>query len=156
MFKLGLIVNPLAGLGGPLAMKGSDGLDISAVPNNDRGRAGTRALRCLAKISEEVATKVTVFGFEGDMSANSAGAREVAGLPFVSVGCPESASHTTSSDTQSAALALSASLKKNIAFRKAGDSGALGAFADRSGGVSGRVLFGTRCLCQSGSADGFG
>jgi len=55
-----------------------------------------------------------------------------------------------------AALALSASLKKNIAFRKAGDSGALGAFADRSGGVSGRVLFGTRCLCQSGSADGFG
>jgi predicted polyphosphate/ATP-dependent NAD kinase len=108
MFKLGLIVNPLAGLGGPLAMKGSDGLDISAVPNSDRGRAGTRALRCLAKISEEVATKVTVFGFEGDMSANSAGAGEVAGLPFVSVGCPESASQTTSSDTQSAALALSA------------------------------------------------
>ena len=53
-----------------------------------------------------------------------------------------------------ATLALSASLKKNIAFRKAGDSGALGTFTGRSGGVSGRVLFGARCLFQSGSADG--
>ncbi|CAA0078636.1 ATP-NAD kinase family protein [Zhongshania aliphaticivorans] len=108
MFKLGLIVNPVAGLGGPLAMKGSDGLDVSVVRDSDRGRAGTRALRCLAKISEKVATKVTVFGFEGDMSAQNAGAREVVGLPFVSVGCPDSACQTTSSDTQSAALALSA------------------------------------------------
>ena len=108
MFKLGLIVNPVAGLGGPLAMKGSDGLDVNAVRNSDRGRAGTRALRCLAKIFEEVATKITVFGFEGDMSANSAGAEEVAGLPFVSVGCSESACQTTSRDTQCAALALSA------------------------------------------------
>lgn len=108
MFKLGLIVNPVAGLGGPLAMKGSDGLDVSVVRDSDRGRAGTRALRCLAKISEKVATKVTVFGFEGDMSAQNAGAREVVGLPFVSVGCPDSTCQTTSSDTQSAALALSA------------------------------------------------
>lgn len=42
-----------------------------------------------------------------------------------------------------ATLALSASLKKNIAFRKAGDSGALGAFNGRFGGMSGgRILFG--------------
>ena len=47
-----------------------------------------------------------------------------------------------------------ASPTRNIAFRKAGDSGALGTFTGRSGGVCGRVLFGARCLFQSGSADG--
>lgn len=57
--------------------------------------------------------------------------------------------------------AFSASLKKNIAFRKADPSGSLTALwvidwvIGRSGGVIGRPLFGARCSFPSGSAAAF-
>jgi len=57
--------------------------------------------------------------------------------------------------------AFSASLKKNIAFRKAEGSGSLAApwvidrVIGRSGGEIGRPLFGTRCPFASGSAAAF-
>ena len=53
MFKLGLIVNPLAGVGGSVALKGSDGADtarqalaLGAVP-----RAGERAVQALQALN---------------------------------------------------------------------------------------------------------
>lgn len=108
MFKLGLIVNPLAGLGGPLGMKGSDGLDLSEVPNSDLGRSTARALRCLARIASSQSGQLTVYGFAGEMSAQAASGDESdrVGLTFVSVGNAADQNKTTPADTQGAALAL--------------------------------------------------
>lgn len=108
MFKLGLIVNPLAGLGGPLGMKGSDGLDLSEVPNSDLGRSTARALRCLARIASSQSGQLTVYGFAGEMSAQAASGDESdrVGLTFVSVGNAADRSKTTPADTQGAALTL--------------------------------------------------
>ena len=108
MFKLGLIVNPLAGLGGPLGMKGSDGLDLSEVPSGDLGRSTARALRCLARIASSQSGQLTVYGFAGEMSAQAASGDESdrVGLTFVSVGNAADQNKTTPADTQGAALAL--------------------------------------------------
>tara|TARA_R110001592_G_scaffold82782_15_gene245163 strand:+ start:4275 stop:5420 length:1146 start_codon:yes stop_codon:yes gene_type:complete len=108
MFKLGLVVNPLAGLGGPIAMKGSDGLDLSRVQDGDLGRSTARALRCLARIAAGNVGGITVYGFSGPMSAQAIGSSDlnVAALPFVSVGNAANPSETTCSDTQNAALAI--------------------------------------------------
>lgn len=108
MFKLGLIVNPLAGLGGPLGMKGSDGLDLSEVPSGDLGRSTARALRCLARIASSQSGQLTVYGFAGEMSAQAASGDESdrVGLTFVSVGNAADRSKTTPADTQGAALTL--------------------------------------------------
>lgn len=108
MFKLGLVVNPLAGLGGPIAMKGSDGLDLSCVQDGDLGRSTGRALRCLARIAAGNVGGITVYGFSGPMSAQAIGNSDlnVATLPFVSIGDAANPSETTCSDTQNAALAI--------------------------------------------------
>ncbi|WP_269619198.1 ATP-NAD kinase family protein [Zhongshania sp. BJYM1] len=108
MFKLGLVVNPFAGLGGPMAMKGSDGLDLATVQSSDFGRSAARALRCLARIASSGIQDVTVYGFSGLMSAQSESddALTVGGLPFVSVGHAANANLTTQADTQQAAQSL--------------------------------------------------
>jgi predicted polyphosphate/ATP-dependent NAD kinase len=108
MFKLGLVVNPLAGLGGPIAMKGSDGLDLSRVQDGDLGRSTARALRCLARIAAGNVGGITVYGFSGPMSAQAIDASDLnmEALPFVSVGNTANSNETTGSDTQNAALAM--------------------------------------------------
>ena len=51
MFTLGLIVNPLAGIGGPAALKGSDGEAAAEAFRNGAGlRAPERAARALEVI----------------------------------------------------------------------------------------------------------
>ncbi len=47
MLKLGLLVNPLAGLGGAVALKGSDGVAEQARQRGATPRAGERTLRAL-------------------------------------------------------------------------------------------------------------
>ncbi|MBQ0794385.1 ATP-NAD kinase family protein [Zhongshania sp.] len=108
MFKLGIVVNPFAGLGGPMAMKGSDGLDLSRVHADDLGRSAARALRCLERIAESGVEELTVYGFAGLMSAQSAAndVPRIAGLPFISVGQPADPNLTTQVDTQEAAQAI--------------------------------------------------
>lgn len=59
MFRIGFLVNPLAGLGGPTGLKGSDGADTvrRALALGARARSAERAalaLVALADISEEV------------------------------------------------------------------------------------------------------
>ncbi|WP_373095190.1 ATP-NAD kinase family protein [Zhongshania sp.] len=100
MFKLGVIVNPVAGAGGPLGLKGSDALHSSD------GRSEARAVRCLAHLAAGALGRVTLFGYGGAMSAQTSIGGEVAGLPFVAVGQPLSEAVTQAADTKAAAQAL--------------------------------------------------
>ncbi|HEY9035350.1 MAG TPA: ATP-NAD kinase family protein [Pseudomonadales bacterium] len=57
MLKAGLIINPYAGIGGPVALKGSDGAAIreQALASGSVPRAGERAARALAACDAAVA-----------------------------------------------------------------------------------------------------
>ncbi|NQD91731.1 ATP-NAD kinase, partial [Pseudomonas sp. CrR25] len=68
-FHLGLIVNPLAGLGGPAALKGSDGVAAEALARGIEPRAAERtriALECL----RPVASRLQFITFPGPMGAD--------------------------------------------------------------------------------------
>ena len=101
MFTLGLIINPLAGIGGPLALKGSDGAAIVAEAHS-RGaspRAPQRAIEALQAIAAP--SEIRVVGFAGAMGADIA---QAAGLPFETIGAASSPS--SAADTIAAARAL--------------------------------------------------
>jgi predicted polyphosphate/ATP-dependent NAD kinase len=104
MFKLGLIVNPYAGLGGPEGLKGSDTLPDrlrqSVAEEMANSRSLPRAVRCLAALSP-VAEQLVVYGFDGAMAEQAC--RE-AGLRFTSVGRAEALS--SAEDTRRAAQCL--------------------------------------------------
>ncbi|MBM7423782.1 ATP-NAD kinase family protein [Spongiibacter marinus] len=104
MFKLGLIVNPYAGLGGPEGLKGSDtlpdGLRQSVAEEMANSRSLPRAVRCLAALAP-VAEQLAVYGFDGAMAEQAC--RE-AGLTFTSVGRAEALS--SAEDTRRAAQCL--------------------------------------------------
>lgn len=107
--RIGLVVNPVAGIGGPAGLKGSDGDDIVALATA-RGaepRAGSRALLAL----EAMATAwpagrqlPDVIAAEGPMGADAVAA---AGLALTA-GVPVSAGRTTAADTRRAVAALAA------------------------------------------------
>lgn len=103
-FKLGLIVNPYAGLGGPEGLKGSDTLPVklrqAVAENSGKSRALPRASRCLALLC---GLPVTVYGFEGAMAADAV----PNALAFESLGAASGAL-STPDDTQRAAQALRA------------------------------------------------
>ena len=73
MFKLGLIINPYAGLGGSVGLKGSDGDDIraEAIARGAEPRALQRMERALQVIVDSC-EQVEVFCFAGDMGETSA------------------------------------------------------------------------------------
>ncbi|MCY1337120.1 ATP-NAD kinase [compost metagenome] len=57
LFHLGLIINPVAGLGGPAALKGSDGVAAEALARGAEPRAAQRtriALDCLRPLAERL------------------------------------------------------------------------------------------------------
>ncbi|MFL5335315.1 MAG: ATP-NAD kinase family protein [Geminicoccaceae bacterium] len=101
--RIGLVVNPIAGMGGAVGLKGTDGAaapdrarELGAVP-----RAADRAalaLRALAPLQGRFAL-VTCAGAMGEQAAHVAGLAPVL-LPLAS-GEP-----TTAADTRAAALAL--------------------------------------------------
>jgi predicted polyphosphate/ATP-dependent NAD kinase len=107
--RIGLIVNPLAGLGGPLALKGSDNelgwraLQSGAVPK--AGERATTALRCL---SGKGLSLVTSAGAMGEGSARAAGID----AHVVHAACRE----TWSADTVAAAEAISRAGAELILF----------------------------------------
>lgn len=72
-FKLGLIINPYAGIGGSVALKGSDGDEIltQALALGAEVRALSRVERCLAMLQEFIAD-IHVYCFAGDMGETSA------------------------------------------------------------------------------------
>ena len=68
-FRLGLIINPLAGLGGPAALKGSDGVAAEALALGSEPRASERtrlALQCLLPLRE----RLQFLTFPGAMGAD--------------------------------------------------------------------------------------
>lgn len=99
-FRLGLLVNPLAGLGGPLALKGSDGVAAEALARGAVPRAGER-VRAVLETLLPWRDRLQVLTAAGDMGADIATglglATEVVYLPPAS---------TTARDTREGARAL--------------------------------------------------
>ncbi len=101
MFKLGLIINPLAGLGGSVALKGSDNMAEEALALGAKAKAGLRTMTALATL-DDLKDQIQVFTCPGDMGQR---VMEQLGWPYTLI---EGGSHqtTTAHDTQHAALAL--------------------------------------------------
>jgi predicted polyphosphate/ATP-dependent NAD kinase len=101
--RVGLVVNPVAGLGGPVGLKGTDGAAVQAQAR-ERGavpHAGERAARAVARLARALpgVVLVTVPGAMGADAASAAGVpAEVLPLPL--------AGETTADDTRAAGRAL--------------------------------------------------
>jgi predicted polyphosphate/ATP-dependent NAD kinase len=103
--RIGIIVNPLAGIGGAVALKGSDGVETVALARARGAKAqsparAARALRALAASMNPAS--VMIIAAPGAMGATAA--RE-AGFDVTPTG-PESAETTTAEDTRTAAAAM--------------------------------------------------
>ncbi len=101
MFRLGLIINPQAGIGGSVALKGSDGADTvrRARALGAKPRAGERALQALLSLR---GMDVEVLTYPAEMGADVACR---AGFKPVIMGQIASG-HTGPEDTERAALDL--------------------------------------------------
>ncbi|MDF1822871.1 MAG: ATP-NAD kinase family protein [Alcanivoracaceae bacterium] len=95
--SLGLIVNPMAGVGGSVALKGSDGVAEEALRRGAVAQAGARASRALAGLPGPL----TIATWGGDMGENSV--RAAGHEPRV-LGSP--GARTSDADTCQAARAL--------------------------------------------------
>ncbi len=101
--RLGLIVNPIAGLGGRVGLKGSDGaalqrqaFELGAVPESHRRAA--LALQRIKPIQDEL----TLIAAPGEMGQDAA---ESCGIESTVIGSIKSG-QTTADDTRSAAKAM--------------------------------------------------
>ncbi len=101
MKKLGLVVNPIAGMGGKVGLKGTDGADalrqaltLGAQPNAHR--RAVEALAIIAKAMQGI-TLVTCAGAMGEDAA-----RECGISPALVGGAPKDKSKTTAADTRHA------------------------------------------------------
>ncbi|WP_261841296.1 ATP-NAD kinase family protein [Aliamphritea ceti] len=101
MFRLGLIVNPVAGLGGSVALKGSDGEDTAAkaIALGAEPKANLRTRQALEPLQGLV---MEVVSFPAEMGADTA--TEMGFNPKV-IGEIQSG-HTTAEDTEKAAIAM--------------------------------------------------
>jgi len=112
MLTFGLLINPVAGIGGRAALKGSDGAEVQALARSRGGaaRGATRALRALRAAGDAAAAVrwLTWGGAMGEAVLDAAGlAATVLGQP----GEPSGAA-----DTQDAARALVAAGVHLIVF----------------------------------------
>lgn len=103
MFRLGLIVNPLAGVGGSVALKGSDGAETAqkALSMGAEPKANLRTQQALAVLAGLDIELLTYPGEMGEVSARSAGF-EPRVIGQIHVG------HTSAADTERAAQAMAA------------------------------------------------
>ncbi|MGB5854668.1 MAG: ATP-NAD kinase family protein [Oceanisphaera sp.] len=101
MFKIGLIINPLAGLGGTVALKGSDGMAEQARALGAEPRALQRTQLALAELSS-LYSRISLYTVAGDMGETVCNALN---LPHQV--CYQPMSHvTTADDTKMAVAAL--------------------------------------------------
>lgn len=105
MLHIGLLINPLAGLGGSLALKGSDGPElrdrVAQLPPESRTRASQRAVRAL-QILTGVSHAVRFSCWAKDMGER---ALDGQGLEFQVLGTV-AGELTSASDTREAATSL--------------------------------------------------
>ena len=103
MFRLGLIVNPYAGLGGSVGLKGSDGdaIRTEALARGAEMRAPQRMTRALQFLLE-FRDQIEIFCFAGDMGEN---ASRTLGFTTHVIGAAQQLP-SEASDTCSAATAL--------------------------------------------------
>ena len=110
---IGLIVNPVSGIGGPAGLKGSDGegIQAEAIERGSEPRAGARAQLALREFARgnPGATVLTVAGAMGEDAVVAAG------LSAQVVYRPGS-DRTTGSDTGAAAAALAAAKASLVLF----------------------------------------
>ncbi|WP_299008479.1 ATP-NAD kinase family protein [uncultured Shewanella sp.] len=100
LFRLGLLINPLAGLGGSVALKGSDGVASEALAKGALPQAMNRMRQALLKIVP-YKDRITVFTASSDMGENVAKA-----LGFTTQVIYGSSLVTHGSDTSAAAVKL--------------------------------------------------
>jgi predicted polyphosphate/ATP-dependent NAD kinase len=112
MLTFGLLVNPIAGVGGRAALKGSDGADIQALARTRGGspRGAARALRALEAAGDATA-RVRWLAWGGAMGAE---VLESLGLQAAILGHP--ADPPTAADTRAAATAMVAAGADLILF----------------------------------------
>ncbi|RTE66512.1 ATP-NAD kinase [Amphritea opalescens] len=103
MFRLGLIVNPLAGVGGSVALKGSDGEDTAqkALSMGAEPKANLRTQQALAAL---VGLDIELLTYPGEMGESSA---RLAGFEPQVIGSIH-AGQTSAADTERAAQAMAA------------------------------------------------
>lgn len=103
MKRLGLIVNPVAGLGGRVGLKGSDGVEIQAQARRlgAKPQAHFRALETLNHL-KEIQQEIQVLTYAGEMGEHCALA---GGFDPIIVGRPDE-NQTTAEDTIKAAQTL--------------------------------------------------
>jgi predicted polyphosphate/ATP-dependent NAD kinase len=99
MSRLGLIVNPIAGLGGRVGLKGSDGADVQrqARALGAEAHAGERAAAALSRL--QAVTGLEIVTYPGEMGADAARA---AGFEPLVIG-DIAPGATTAADTRRAA-----------------------------------------------------
>ena len=109
MNTLGLIVNPIAGMGGRVGLKGTDGEDTrqEALALGAKPLAGKRAMEALTVVSRgmpELTPELTIITCAGRMGEDVVKACGM--LAHVIAGIPNDERNTTSSDTRRAALEM--------------------------------------------------
>jgi predicted polyphosphate/ATP-dependent NAD kinase len=101
--KLGFIVNPIAGMGGKVGLKGTDNVLQKAIAKGAEPVAPKRAIEFLSKLKESVEEKqFTVLTCAGAMGAEEAEAAEF-GVQILSMRVDE---ETTAEDTKAAVRLL--------------------------------------------------
>ncbi|GGQ28569.1 ATP-NAD kinase family protein [Shewanella litoralis] len=99
-FRLGVIINPLAGLGGSVGLKGSDGVALEAIAKGAVPKAQMRMQQALAVILP-FADNIDIITASGDMGANLC--RQ---MGFTTNEVYYSETTTSSQDTQQAVTCL--------------------------------------------------
>lgn len=105
MKRLGVIVNPIAGMGGKVGLKGTDGREIleQAVAKGARPEAGRRAAEALGALGK-LKDRIAVFTYPAEMGEEEVRAVGFSCLVLGSIRSGE----TTPEDTRRAALELEA------------------------------------------------
>jgi predicted polyphosphate/ATP-dependent NAD kinase len=111
MFKLGLIINPVAGVGGSVALKGSDGMAVQAIALGAEPKANTRAQTAL-KVLQPYQDEITVY-----TANNLMGEKAAKALGFsVTVVYKTDSENTQADDTEQSVAALLAEQVDIILF----------------------------------------